>query len=77
MGSVRRRLGWLIPLLLVGVGLLWPLLLSGSSGGGAVNADPVEFSSYRAEFNVDAAGLMQATETITAEFPGGRHGIFR
>ena len=74
---MRRLLGLLFPLLLTVVGLLWPLVLTGSSRGGAAGADPVEFSSYRADFSVDGAGLMQATETITAEFPSGRHGIFR
>ena len=31
MRSFRRRIAWLIPLLLSIVGLLWPLLLSGGS----------------------------------------------
>jgi hypothetical protein len=77
MRSMARRLGWLIPLLLAVVGLLWPLVITAHPRGGAASADPVEFSSYRADFSVDGDGLMQATETITAEFPGGRHGIFR
>ena len=77
MGSVARRLGWLIPLLLAVVGLLWPLVITAHPRAGAAVADPVEFSSYRADFNVAADGMMQASETITAEFPGGRHGIFR
>ncbi len=40
-------------------------------------ADPVTISLYRAEYRVDADGDLTATETITAQFPGGRHGIFR
>ena len=35
------------------------------------------FSDYRADFHVDGNGNLDATETITAEFPSGRHGIFR
>jgi hypothetical protein len=76
MRSVGRRIAWLIPLLLTVVGLLWPLVLTGASSGGTLS-DPVTFSSMRADFTVDADGVLQATETITAEFPSGRHGIFR
>ena len=39
--------------------------------------DPVTFSDYRADFVVDGNGNLDATETITAEFPSGRHGLFR
>ena len=35
------------------------------------------FSNYRADYVVGADGQLDAVETITAEFPGGRHGIFR
>ncbi len=77
MRSFGRRIAWLIPLLLCVVGLLWPLVLSGVSSTGGPLSDPVTISSMRADFTVDRDGLMQATETITAEFPSGRHGIFR
>lgn len=77
MRSLGRRIAWLIPLLLCVVGLLWPLLLSGASTTSGPLSDPVTISSMRAEFTVDPDGLMRATETITAEFPSGRHGIFR
>ncbi|WP_146828551.1 DUF2207 domain-containing protein [Aeromicrobium flavum] len=40
-------------------------------------ADPVTITSYRAAYDVDEDGTLRATETITADFPWGRHGIFR
>ncbi|MBU3706065.1 MAG: DUF2207 domain-containing protein, partial [Mycobacterium sp.] len=55
---------------------MWPAMFSGPSGGAQVD-DPVVITTLRAQFDVDADGLMQATETITGEFPYGRHGIFR
>jgi hypothetical protein len=77
MRAVVRKLAWLIPLLLVAVGLLWPLVLSITPSSSATLSDPVTITSLQAEFAVDRDGLMQATETITAQFPTGRHGIFR
>ncbi|MGV0803517.1 DUF2207 domain-containing protein, partial [Mycolicibacterium elephantis] len=40
-------------------------------------SDPVVISEYRANFAVTADGRLDAAETITAEFPSGRHGLFR
>ncbi|TXI41974.1 MAG: DUF2207 domain-containing protein, partial [Mycobacterium sp.] len=60
---------------MIAIGLLWPALGSSSSGGTV--SDPVYFTELRADFTVDADGFMRATETIRAEFPSGRHGIFR
>ena len=77
MKAVGRKVARLIPVLLCAIGLLWPVLFSSLSQGGAAVADPVVFSDFRADFTVDRDGVMQATETITAEFPPGRHGIFR
>jgi uncharacterized membrane protein YgcG len=37
----------------------------------------VVFSNYKADYVVGSDGQLDAVETITAEFPGGRHGIFR
>src|SRR5919204_7049846 len=73
---MRRVFKWLIPLALIAIGLLWPLVFRGGSQASDVD-DPVVFSNYKADFVVDANGDMDAVETITAEFPGGRHGIFR
>ena len=73
---MRRVFAWSIPLVLIGIGLLWPLVIRGESE--ALPADePVVISNYRAAFVVNANGRLDAVETITAEFPGGRHGIFR
>ncbi|NBP86022.1 MAG: DUF2207 domain-containing protein, partial [Mycobacteriaceae bacterium] len=58
------------------IGLLHPLLSAGGSQSRPVY-DPVVITSLRADITVDRDGLMQATETITAEFPLLRHGIFR
>jgi hypothetical protein len=73
---VRWGIGWSISLVLIAIGLLWPLVFTGGSSGGPTN-DPVTFSSYSVDLVVDADGNLDATETITAEFPPGRHGIFR
>ena len=71
-----RLFKWLIPLALITFGLLWPLVITGGSEASAVS-DPVVFSNYKADFVVNGDGELDAVETITAEFPGGRHGIFR
>lgn len=62
--------------ILVGV-LLVPALATMSNSASSSVADPVTISSYRATYDVDADGTLNATETITADFPWGRHGIFR
>lgn len=76
MGTMGRILRWPIALLLIAFGLLWPLVFTGASSG-APASDPVTFSNYQADYVVDADGRMDAVETITAEFPLLRHGIFR
>ena len=76
MAVVGRAIRWLIVLALIAIAVLWPLVVTGSSSAGQVD-DPVTFSEYRADFHVDGDGNLDATETITAEFPSGRHGLFR
>ena len=71
-----RVIRWLIPLALITFGLLWPLVFRGDSAASDVS-DPVVFSNYKADFVVNRDGRLDAVETITAEFPSGRHGIFR
>ena len=71
-----RVIRWLIPLALITFGLLWPLVFRGDSAASDVS-DPVVFSNYKADFVVNRNGRLDAVETITAEFPSGRHGIFR
>lgn len=70
------RLRWPIALLVIGIGVLTPLFITVYSESADVS-DPVVFSEYRADFVVAAAGALDATETITAEFPLWRHGLFR
>ena len=71
-----RVIRWLIPLALITFGLLWPVVFRGGSAASDVS-DPVVFSNYKADFVVNSEGRLDAVETITAEFPSGRHGIFR
>ena len=71
-----RVIWFSIALLLIAIGLLSPLVFTGSSQGGPPS-DPVVITDYHAEFVVDANGRLDATEIITGNFPSGRHGIFR
>jgi uncharacterized membrane protein YgcG len=77
-GRVGRVLGLLITSAVVLVLLLWPVAwawLEQADSGPA--DDPVSITDYDAIFSVDSDGMLLATERIVAEFPGGRHGIFR
>ena len=74
---MRRVIGWSIPLVLIMIGLLWPLVFKGGSDQELPADDPVVFSNFKADYRVNADGSMEAVETITAEFPGGRHGLFQ
>ena len=73
---MRRVFGWLFLFGLVAVGLLWPLAFNGGSTA-APATDPVVITNYQADFTVAEDGTLDAVETITGEFPSGRHGIFR
>ncbi len=65
-------------MLVAAVGLLWPIALNAfDSAGGAPATDPVTITDYDATFDVAQDGTLTAVEDITAEFPAGRHGIFR
>src|SRR5215218_5012683 len=66
----------LIPLALIAVGVLWPVVFRSSSEASDAD-DPVVFSNYDVDLIVSAGGRLDAVETITAEFPGGRHGLFK
>ncbi len=74
--SGKRIFGFLILIVLTLVGLLWPLMANGGSSGTS-SVDPVTITRYIANYNVSSEGLLTATETITARFPPGRHGLFR
>lgn len=70
------RLRWPIALLVIAIAVLTPLFITVYVEPTDVS-DPVVFSEYRADFTVAADGTLDATETITAEFPLWRHGLFR
>ncbi len=75
---MRVVLGRLALVVLTCVGVLWPWLVSRIPPlGTAPPTDPVVITDYRATFTVAADGELVAQEDITAEFPSGRHGIFR
>ncbi|MDT5018532.1 MAG: hypothetical protein QOD39_4692, partial [Mycobacterium sp.] len=74
---MRRLFKSLIPLVLITIGLLWPLVFNGGSHVATNIEDPVVFSNYKADYVVNDDGRLDAVETITAEFPAGRHGIFK
>ncbi|MEI6624413.1 MAG: DUF2207 domain-containing protein, partial [Actinomycetes bacterium] len=70
------RILLLFLLLLAAAGaLFWPLVIT--SAGARTDPDPVNLRQYVGDFNVAADGTMAATETLVAEFPAGRHGIYR
>ena len=72
---MRRVFGWSILLVLILFGLLWPLVIKG--GGESVPVDdPVVFSNYKADYRVNPDGNLDVVETVTAEFPSDRHGLF-
>ncbi len=73
---MRRFFRMLIPLALIAVGVLWPVVIRPSSEASDAD-DPVVFSNYNVDLIVSAGGRLDAVETITAEFPSGRHGLFK
>ncbi|MET0475344.1 MAG: DUF2207 domain-containing protein, partial [Mycobacterium sp.] len=73
---MKRVFGWLILLLIIAVGFLWPLILESATAAGPAN-DPVVISAFDADYTVGSDGTLNAVETIRGEFPSGRHGIFR
>lgn len=73
---MRRVFLSFIVALLTAIGLCLPIsLLTSSSGSGTT--DPVRIADYQAQYRVDRGGTLHAVETLTTEFPPGRHGIFR
>ena len=67
-----------VALVLVLAGALFLFLRQQDPSGSSSSAsDPVSITHYDATFVVGTDGTLRATETIDAEFPYGRHGIFR
>ncbi len=77
--SKKRVLATVLLVIMTCVGLFWPVVfsLTGSSGSSSTTTDPVTVTNYQGQFDVAADGKLAATETLTATFPSGRHGIFR
>ncbi|MGZ8714896.1 MAG: DUF2207 domain-containing protein, partial [Mycobacterium sp.] len=73
---MRRFFLMLIPLALIAVGVLWPVVIRPSTEASDAD-DPVVFSNYDVDLIVSAGGRLDAVEKITAEFPSGRHGLFK
>jgi hypothetical protein len=64
--------------LIAALALLFIPVIAGLTPSSTSSApDPVTITSYDARYAIDRAGVLTATETITADFPYGRHGIFR
>lgn len=60
------------------VGITAPAVFSPPRTESAPSApDPVTITDYSARYDVARDGTVRAVETIVAEFPEGRHGIFR
>lgn len=57
--------------------LVAPVLIGQAPQDGGGGPDPVRITHYEADYDVARDGTLTATETITARFPAGRHGIFR
>ncbi|NLC98404.1 MAG: DUF2207 domain-containing protein, partial [Actinomycetales bacterium] len=65
--------------LLLALGLILAPLLFGTLGSDSPSGspEPVTITQYTSELAVDRNGELAATETITADFPNDRRGIFR
>ena len=74
---MKRILLRLVVLAVAAVILLFPLLSAIAPDTAASGPDPVRVSDYQADYVVTADGTLVAKETLTADFPIGRHGIFR
>ena len=74
---MKRVFTVLLLLIVTTCALLLPVLASSGSSSSDVEIDPVTITNYRADLTLDADGLLSARETITADFPALRHGLFR
>jgi hypothetical protein len=74
---MKRILLRLVVLVVAAAILVVPLLMATASDSTTPGPDPVRISDYQADYLVTAGGTLVAKETLTTEFPAGRHGIFR
>ena len=74
---MKRVLLSVAALLISLVAICFPLLFNASSSSSSAGSDPVVVNEYKGDFTLDPDGTLHATETVVAQFPYGRHGIFR
>ncbi|KQX75683.1 DUF2207 domain-containing protein [Aeromicrobium sp. Root472D3] len=74
---MKRILLRVVVLVVAAVILLLPLAATIASDETATGPDPVRITDYAGDYVVTAEGTLVAKETLTTEFPAGRHGIFR
>ena len=67
----------LVVLVVTAAVLLLPLLAAIAPDEDATGPDPVRITDYQVDYVLTAEGRLAAKETLTTEFPVGRHGIFR
>jgi hypothetical protein len=77
--AAMKRTGLRILALLITVGVLFvPALIAMiPTDASTAGPDPVTITDYSADYLVASDGTLAAKETVTADFPYGRHGIFR
>jgi uncharacterized membrane protein YgcG len=59
------------------LGILWPAMSYAGYQASDGGPDPVRITAYDVDLTVHKDGSLDAVEWITADFPFGRHGIFR
>ena len=74
---MRRILLRVFAILAVGALLFIPLLAGLVPTSQSSSPDPVRVTEYDAEYTVEDDGTLIGKETLTGDFPYGRHGIFR
>ena len=77
MLAMRRTALRILALIVTAGVLVIPVLIGMLPTDTSTGPDPVTITNYTADYVVAADGTLAAKEVITAEFPYGRHGIFR
>ncbi|QLQ10793.1 MAG: DUF2207 domain-containing protein [Nocardioidaceae bacterium] len=67
----------LVAALVAALAIGWPVIARVFPVQSSTGPDPVTITSYQGDFRVDEDGKLTATETVQADFPCCRHGIFR
>ena len=75
--STKRVFAFIIFVIAVLIGLFHPLLASAPSTTGSSAYEPSSITNFEADYTVDSAGMLTATEVVTVSLPAGRHGIFQ